>query len=471
MNYFVLFKNRIGYQRKYHYRPYSKHLLRKLLILHHQNAGMKQILNVLIFLFITQFIFQIDMVFGITPNNPEILTERVYKESIHTVQLYRDGWKLSYPVIDLKGELALELSFDDISPDIANYYYKIIHCNFDWTPSNINEGDYIDGFLPSQITNYSMSFNTYFSYIHYSIKLPNDEFSFLVSGNYAILVFEDNDEDKKVFLKRFYISDALVNVDANVSRPVLSMYRNTSHEINFNIETGSFQIENPYNDVKVAILQNGRWDQSITNLKPLYDKGGLLEYNYQMENVFPAGNEYRWFDIKSMRYQSPYVKSIVFSEGHFNVFLFPDPVKASSRYFYEEDLNGKYYVEIQEEQKDDTEADYVDVFFTLPFDAPLIDGSFYVMGALSGTSYSDKNRMKYNFENKSYELHLLLKQGYYNYRYEYLQEGKSAGDASVTEGNYYETENDYIVLVYYRGSSSRYDRLIGYQITNSLKKN
>ena len=404
------------------------------------------------------------------PVHDGTIREGIFKPGIHSVQLYREGWKLSYPVVDLNGNLSLELSFDDISPDIANYYYKIIHCNSDWTPSDINEGDYIDGFLPMQITNYTMSFNTYFSYIHYSLKLPNEDFSFLVSGNYALVVFENMNEDKPAFVKRFYISDALVNISASVSRPVLSMYRNTSHEVNFNIETGSFRIDNPFSDIKVAVLQNGRWDQSITDLKPLYDKDGLLEYNYQLENIFPAGNEYRWFDIKSMRYQSPYVKSIEYLNGYFHVNLFPDQIRAASGYFYEEDLNGKYYIEIQEEQKDDTEADYVYVHFSLPYSVPLSGGDFYVMGALSGSTPNDQNRMKYNPENHSYELSLLVKQGYYNYRYEFVKSGGSSGDASLTEGNYYETENDYLILVYYRGSSSRYDRLIGYQISNSLKR-
>jgi hypothetical protein len=412
-----------------------------------------------------------NIAYGFQYDNTSVLNEALYKESIHSVQLYRNGWKLSYPIIDLNGELGLELGFDDIATDVANYCYKIIHCDFDWVPSNINEGDFADGILPAQISEYAQSFNTYFSYIHYKLKIPNDDFRFLISGNYALVVFEDMDESKIAFVKRFMVSDALVNVSASVNRPVLSMFRNSSHEVNFTIETGSFEIENPYNDIKVAILQNGRWDQSINNLKPLFDKNGILEYNYQMENIFPAGNEYRWFDIKSMRYQSPYVKSVVYEGGHFNVLLFPDPIKSNSRYFFEEDLNGKYFIEIQEEEKDDTDADYVSVYFSLPFDAPMIDGDYYVMGALAGPSYTEQNKMKYNFETKSYELTLLLKQGYYNYRYEFLQEGKTTGDASITEGNYYETENDYVILVYHRGSSSRYDRLVGYQIGNSLNKN
>jgi hypothetical protein len=406
-------------------------------------------------------------------NTPDdgIIRDRIFKESIHSVLFYREGWRLSYPVIDLNSELHLEVSFDDISPDIANYYYRIIHCDFDWTPSNIADGDYLDGFLPVQLSSYEMSFNTYFSYVHYTLKLPNDDFRFLVSGNYALVVFEDNDESKPAFIRRFMVSDAAVNVSANVGRPVLSMFRNTSHEVNFNIETGSFSIEDPYHDIKVAVLQNGRWDQSINDLKPLFDRNGVLEYNYQMENVFPAGNEYRWFDIKSMRYQSPYVKEVKYTDGHFNVFLQPDPIKANSRYFYEQDLNGKYYVEIQEEKNGDTDADYVYVHFVLPFRDQLENGDFYVMGELSGGEYTDANKMVYNVELQCYELTMLVKQGYYNYRYEFLENGKTAGDASLTEGNYYETEDDYLILVYYRGSSSRFDKLIGYQIANSLNKN
>jgi len=266
---------------------------------------MKTVHKVILLFYIVLFFSLSSIVFGIPPQNNLILTETVYKESIHSIQLNRDGWKLSYPIIDLNSELAIALSFDDIADNIANYYYKIIHCNFDWTPSNINEGDYIDGFLPLQIMDYAFSFNTYFSYVHYTLKLPNDDFKFLISGNYTLVVFEDLNENKIAFVKRFMISDALVNVSAMVNRPVLSMFRNTSQEVNFNVETGSFEIENPFNDIKVSILQNGRWDQSINNLKPLFDKNGILDYTYQLENIFAAGNEYRWFDIKSVRYQSP----------------------------------------------------------------------------------------------------------------------------------------------------------------------
>lgn len=396
--------------------------------------------------------------------------EGVFKPSIKTIQINREGWKLSYPVIELHGNVKLELSFDDISDKINNYNYKIIHCDFNWTPSTINESDYIEGFRQNQFNNYSFSFNTYFKYVHYRLSLPNQDVNFLISGNYIIEGYEDSDDQKLIFRKRFIITEPIAHVAASVNRPVLSIYRDNSQEVNFKIEYKSFPIDNPFSEIKVSVLQNGRWDNTIPNLKPLFDKNGILEYNYHMENLFRGGNEYRWFETKSMRYQSPYIKDIVFKEGYFHVYLYPEEIKANKPYFYNQDLNGKYYIEIQEENNNDLDADYVFVYFTLPFDDPVSGGDFYVMGALSEKIFSPANKMIYNPVNKAYELTLLLKQGYYNYRYEFLKNSSSEGDPSLTEGNHYETENDYIILVYYHGTRIRYDRIIGYQIVNSLRK-
>ena len=425
---------------------------------------------------ITLFILSFLLLFlsggiSLSANENPVSKEGVFKESIKTIQITREGWKLSYPIIELKGNVKLELSFDDISDRVNNYNYKIVHCDFDWNPSPINESDYLEGFRQNQFNNYAFSFNTYVKYIHYSLSLPNQDVNFLISGNYLIEGYEDFDETKLIFRKRFIVTETIANVITSIQRPVLSGFRENSQEVNFNIEYTSFPIDNPFSDVKVAILQNGRWDNSILNLKPLFNKGGVLEYNYQMENVFRGGNEYRWFEIKSMRYQSPYIKNIIYKGGYFHVYLFPEVVKGNRQYFYEQDLNGRYYIEVQEGNNNDLDSDYVYVYFTLPYSRPLAGGDFYVMGGLSDKVFSPSNKMIYNPETEAYELTMLLKQGYYNYRYEFLKNGAASGDPTDTEGNHYETENDYIILVYYHGTRSRYDRIIGYQIANSLKKN
>lgn len=222
-----------------------------------------------------------------------IIEDRIYSKNIKSVQLFRDGWRLSYPVIELFSDLQLILKFDDLSDEIKNYNYRLIHCDSEWRQTNLSETEYIDGMLQDQIDDYAYSFNTYNNYVHYSLKIPNNNMSFRISGNYALMVYEGFDESNIVFVKRFMVAEKLVDVEASVSRPVLSMYRDIGHQINLNINYGSFPLEDPYGDIRVVIRQNGRWDNAIKDLKPLFDRNGVLVYDYQMENVFLAGHEYR----------------------------------------------------------------------------------------------------------------------------------------------------------------------------------
>lgn len=400
-----------------------------------------------------------------------IIENRIFRKNIKSVQLFREGWKLSYPVIDLNSNVSLILQFDDLSASVKNYNYRIVHCGSDWKPSNLSEHEYLDGMIQDQLDDYEYSFNTYNSYIHYSLELPNENTSFLLSGNYAVIVYEGFDETNVILVKRFMVAEKMVNVEANVTRPILSIYRDIGHQVNLRINYGSFPLENPFSDIRVVIMQNGRWDNSITDLKPTFDKSGVLEYDYQMENVFLAGHEYRWFDIKSLRYQSPYIKDVKFEGEDFYVELFPEENRAGKVYFFDEDINGKYYVEVQEENNNDTDAEYVFVDFTFPVDAPMVTGDYYVLGELSNWNFTDLNRMKYDIEAKAYKLRMFLKQGYYNYHIAFLENGKTTADLSYAEGNHYETENDYLIFVYHQGTTSRYERLIGYQIINSLRRN
>ncbi len=265
------------------------------------------------------------------------------------------------------------------------------------------------------------------------------------------------------------ITEKKVQVNADVIRPVLSLYRDNSQQINISVNCTSFPLDDPYSDIKLVVLQNGRWDNALTGLKPLFDKNGVLDYNYQMENVFPAGKEFRWFDIKSLRYQSPYIRSVDFENDSYHVYLFPDEDRSRKPYFYEEDLNGKYYIEIQEEDNNDTDADYVNVYFEYPYKTPLYEGNFYILGGLTNWGFSDKNKMVYDVNSQSYKLKLLLKQGYYNYYISSALTPDSPGELNYSEGNNYETENDYVVLVYYTDKRKYFDRLIGYQIVNTIK--
>ena len=329
----------------------------------------------------------------------------------------------------------------------------------------------MSGFAQQSIDDYALSFNTYVNYVHYKINLPNDDVHILLSGNYVIKVLEDYDEKNPVLVKRFSVSESLASITGRASRPVSDPYRDDGHQVNFTVRLGSLSVHDPYSEIKVAIQQNNRWNMSIRKLKPLFVRGDELDYNHTSENIFKAGNEYRHIDIKSMRYMAEMVKKIDYQPPYYHVFLYPDETRDNGRYFYHEDLNGRYYIEVQEGVNRDTESDYVHVHFTLPMDVPFVHGNLYISGALNNWEFNDINKMVYNFGTKAYELDLLMKQGYYNYEYVFIRDDSLFPDAAFLEGSYYEAENDYVVYVYLSTNTSRYDRLITYQLLNSVRQN
>ncbi len=400
----------------------------------------------------------------------DFYADKIYGENIRTVQLHRAGWDLSYPIIDLNSLDRLNLSFDDLTDQIKNYSYTIEHCDADWYPTGIPAEEYMSGFNHQAIQDYALSFNTYVSYVHYKVSLPNEDVGILISGNYVIKIFEDYDESNLVLVRRFSVSESLASVTGTAARSVLNDYRDDGHQINFKVHLGAVSINDPFSEIKVCIQQNNRWNMSIRELKPVFARDNELDYNHHSDNVFKAGNEYRYFDIKSIRYMAEMVQNIDYQPPHYHVFLYPDAPRNNGQYFYREDLNGRFYIEVQEGVNRDTESDYIHVHFTLPFDAPLVHGDLFVSGALNNWEFNDINRMQYNFEKKSYELDLLVKQGYYNYEYAYILKDSRFPDATYLEGSYYEAENDYLVYVYLSTNTSRYDRLIAYQILNSIRK-
>ena len=230
-------------------------------------------------------------------------------------------------------------------------------------------------------------------------------------------------------------------------------------------------LNDPYRNVYAFILQNGRWDNAKRNLKPDFYGNNELKYNSLSDkNIFQGGNEFRYFDIKSIRYKSEYVSRIDYVIPNYNVYLYPSENRESKPYFYWQDFNGKYFIAFQEGKKPDIEADYVNVYFYSSFLSGDQGGKMYISGSLNNWTFDKNNLMTYNPVNKEYECNMLLKQGWYNYEYVFLKDGETNGTASLFEGSHYETENDYVVLIYYRNPRDRYDRVIGTAIANTLNK-
>jgi len=394
----------------------------------------------------------------------------VFNEDIKSVLMFREGFELSNPVININEEIPLVFKFDDLSGEVKDYYYTVIHCDADWNESFVAQTDYLEGFPDNPVDDYEMSFNTTFNYVNYRLLLPNENVQFKLSGNYALLVFEDNDKEKVVLSQRFYVVEPLVDIEGTVRRATLDAFKGENQEVDFTVFHENLAIDNPREEVKVVVMQNNRWDNAKRDLKPLFIRNRELIYDYNRENVFLAGNEFRYFDIRSNRQNGENVLSTDFHRPYYHKTLLTDEIRSNKKFFPYEEMNGRYAVESQdrEVQDPDLECDYTFVHFSLPLESILLGGTVNVFGALTGWNANKSNEMTWNFNTSRYELTLLLKQGYYNFMYVYVEEGSQVADHKNLEGSFWEAENDYQIFVYYREMAGRYDRLVGYRQLNSV---
>ena len=392
-----------------------------------------------------------------------------YKNNINSAQLFIKGDPLSMPVVFLNDNKQLSLHFDDMNSSFKTYSYKFIHCNANWEPSSLSPSEYIQGYFSGYIDEYVYSFNTLYSYIHYSMDFPNSEISFSKSGNYIIKVYANNNEDDLILTRRFYVVDRKVSIQPKIKMATLARYRDSKQEVDFNLILNNYPVRDPYQDIKVVISQNGRWDNAITNLKPIFVRSNELVYDYEEGNLFDGNNEYRYFDAKDLRYQSMNVEGIHLVAGKTNLYVIPEEPRSYKRYYSQDDINGKRLIKRDDSRDSNREADYMNTHFTLHRSEPITDGDVYVFGELSGWQFKEDFKMKYVAIDKEYRLSVKLKQGYYNYMYAVLPKNETKGDLSIIEGTHSETENDYYFFVYHRKSGEIYDRLVGFSKSNSVK--
>jgi hypothetical protein len=392
-----------------------------------------------------------------------IAREMVLDEQIKTIQLYREGWSSSYPIMLMNSGVPLILEFDELSSSRGDFSYQIFHCDADWRRSELQEQDYLEGFFENQIRDAEASFNTYFSYTHYMLELPNDDVGLTKSGNYILAVYR---YDELVFTRRFMVSEAAVNIRAKAGRPVLSAYRENSHEVDVTVEHPGYRIDDPYRETTLSIFQNGIWDYWISGLQPLFVNPGELVYDYQEENIFPAGNEYRRFNTRSTQVREHHVQEIDY-HNYFHFHLKPDQPNPAHLYFDRDDLNGRSFIEAARTTDPALEADYVYVHFTLQMPFPLDNGDVFIAGECANWQFTGMNKMDYDNETNAYRGTMLLKQGRHNYRYIYLPKDMSVFDISEIEGSHYLTRNEYLILFYHRPQGERYDRLVGHQVIHS----
>jgi len=403
------------------------------------------------------------------------LPDHIYKSNIHAVKLYRSGDVYSYPVLTMAGNDQLELHFDDMDADVKYYYYSFQLCNADWTPANLQTFDYIRGFQSNRISNYRSSSIAQTRYTHYQAFLPERNSAPTRGGNYLLKVFLNDDTTKLVFTKRFLVVNTKATVSAQVMQPFNGNFFQTHQRVQVSVSTVQGQITTfSPQDLKVMVIQNGIWGNSTVIDRPTIFRGNYYEYSDEENTTFPAGKEWRWIDLRSLRLMSDRMEKLVDSDttNRIDVYVKPDGERNKQLYVYYRDMNGIYTLENRDNPNPLWQSDYAWTHFTFvpPGNRAYEGKSVYVFGELTNYEQNDNSRMVFNDTKGVYEKELYLKQGYYNYSYVTLTDKKQVGvqpSLENTEGNYWGTENSYMIMVYFRPFGARADELVGYTRVNS----
>lgn len=388
--------------------------------------------------------------------------DTIYSPDIASVRCHVAGLPLSMPVLELDGGSTLSISFDDLRSGTHRYKYEVLHMDMNWKKDELEEYDFIDGFNRSEIRNYSYSTNRNLDYTHYRLELPNNDLRLKISGNYLMHVYEELRKGQRTYLftRRILVVEPKVKVNTYFVRPTDGLKYRTHQEIDFEISVKGFQVYNSRQEITCAVMQNGRWATAIEGLKQNRDKPEHLVFDYIDKVSFPAGKDFRFFDTRSLEFRTRFVKKITENQNEIIVTLYDDKTREFFNFVDERDANGNFLIDNQDRPNANLSAEYVWVDFTLK-SPEFFDQKVYLIGAFTDWQCKDPYLMKYDEKSQSYLGSALLKQGYYNYGYVVMGKG---GDfsASPVDGDWYETENEYQILVYYRPFGARYDRLIAF---------
>lgn len=401
-------------------------------------------------------IFALFCTLAMTAQRHEIMSDH-----IATLQVVADNDWLTMPVIRLNSGQRIHIEFDDLTHQYNRYAYKVIHCEADWTESEeLFESDYIEGFADGNtIDEMEESLNTNQLYTHYSLTLPNEHCRLKMSGNYKVEVYDDNDDSEPMLTACFMVVEPVMTVRMEVT-PNTDIDVNKSHQqVSMEVGYNGLQVLQPERQIHTVVLQNGRWDNARLNAKPQYTMADGLRWDHNRDLIFDAGNEYRKFEVLDTDHPTLGIDRIRWDGKQFHAFVFADEPRPN--YLYDEDANGAFYIRNSDNIENNRISDYVQVHFQLMCPQP-VSGDVYVNGVWTNDRFLEQYRMEYDYGSSSYQLTLPLKMGYYSYQYVMLD---ADGFAQVmpTEGSFFQTENEYYALVYYRQQGGRTDRLVGYQ--------
>jgi hypothetical protein len=399
--------------------------------------------------------------------------DQIFDHSIHTVLVHPIGNPTGIPVIGLDGGSPILISFDDFKASYQNYFYTIELMNENWESVPLSPFDYTRGFSQNKITNFTISSIAIQPYYHYELSLPNENCKPTKSGNYIIKVFKDGNLNDLVFTSRFYVTEGTANVFATVQEPFDGTISQTHQKVQVSVDVKKINYFQP-GSLFIQVIQNTRFQDAIKVKEPSFIRGNNVEYNSERDLIFPAGKEFRWLDLQSLRLQTDRIFKFENADQGTKVILKPDLSRANTAYYTFKDLNGNFVISNTESLQSENQNDYAMVQFTyIPKDGiPYMGETLYLSGALTGNILNKESAMQFNAKKGLYEKFILLKQGYYSYQYILRDQNtpQPMQDFMETEGDHWETENNYTILVYYTQAGAQYPSLVGFSTINSKQQ-
>ena len=410
-----------------------------------------------------KYIFQsILLIFIATSAVAQTQTEVIPPYNIKTVSFIQSNINV-IPIFKL-GD-GFQFQFDDLFGNEANYYFEIVHCDYNWNPTSIPKAEYMSGLDGQRIIQYENSINTLQIYSHYILPIPNQFMQLRISGNYILKILDESRET--ILSRKFIVYEDLVTIPARIRRARTANYLEYKHNIEFSVKSLAINFQTPIKNVKIAIFQNGQLDHAIKNIVPQYTIGNELIYRYDTETQFWAGNEFQYFDNSNIRSAGNAISRIDSGNGIYNSYLFTNDARVNSQYTLFPDVNGNYVVRNIGVVKNEIEADYAWVYFSLSAPTFMKNNGIYITGMFNNYSLSPEYKMDFNPEKNIYEKAILIKQGFTNFQYQIADDKGNIDGENAIDGNFWQTENDYTILVYYRENNDRYQKVIGKATANS----
>jgi hypothetical protein len=396
----------------------------------------------------------------------------IYEPKIKSVQLYplvgqsgNPAGSLNPPIAKLDEPMILE--FDDLTAQFDQFHVKIIHCTMDWKQSLLSDIEFLPQFNDYLINDYQVSQNTKVPYYHYKIELPQVK----ISGNYLLIVYREGRRPDYIITKRFIVYEPLVGASMQVRPAQDPAIRKTHQQVDFEVAYGNYVLMSARDDLKLVVRQNFRWDRTIRGLKPFtVDEGaGRLKYTFfRNENVFPAANEFRFFDSRTTYNRGLYISKVQRGKED-DMWVSEQSNRSEFAYVESVDFDGMYVIDNLETHRGETEADYIWMTFGLKSHEMEHDEKVYINGGFNDWRLDKTNLMEYDDNFGGYVATIQLKQGVYNYNF-ITQDANGKLDEVYFEGNFFDTQNTYEIIIYHKPPTARAERVVGYSVKNFNKR-